>query len=111
MTRPGAFVKAKFAGVTAVGKMAGTVAGIGTGTAATVATASTANSICNRFDLFTGDSDALFTFESLFKKIASRMAERGYNSASNSLKHLMNKLSVRLQEMNGEMLALRCLEF
>ena len=47
----------------------------------------------------------------LFKKIASRMAESGYNSASDSLKHLMNKLSVRLQKMNGEMLALRCLVF
>ena len=46
-----------------------------------------------------------------FKKIASRMAESGYYSTGDSLKHLMNKLSVRLQKMNGEMLALRCLEF
>ena len=46
----------------------------------------------------------------LFKKIASQMAETGYNSASDPLKHLINKLSVRLQKIN-EMQALRCLEF
>ena len=38
------------------------------------------------------------------------MAETGYNSASDPLKHLINKLSVRLQKIN-EMQALRCLEF
>ena len=44
----------------------------------------------------------------VFKKIASRLAESRYNCASESHKHLMNKLSLMLHKKSREMLVLRC---